>query len=390
MSTKALPPVIKHKDSVYTYVDGGVLSGYTKRGTIPEQFPWIWWSGTKMPHLLWQTIIAFFEYTYDKSKDESVVYLYYNEETNQWMAWAPPQRGMGMTVRTVDDHVNWKQQEEFPGGFVRVGTGHHHCVTNAFQSGTDSNDEFTGNGLHFTVGLMDKEFHDLHARAVFNGNMIEVELDDWIELADKYRALNLPPELIGYAYDYSLQSKAPKEIEVPQMWKDNFLSFATTGYGLQTSHQGHCSQELNRFTGTSEVNGVKGYWRDTGGNREFVPFANQHSQTNASGSGAGANSNGKYSYTPGEGHKPSETGKSQLDELQRKGLSVTDLNLICDNLRTTQVKDWTGDKDHLAVINIIKSNGLNVRWLEKYIEMEEAIQDSTRESNNGYFNGMGA
>ena len=391
MSTEneQLPEVIKYKDSVYNFVDGGIISGYTKRGTIPEKFPWIWWHGEKMPHRLWQQIIAFFEWSYNKGKDEALVYLYYNEETHQWMAWAPPQRGVGMRVNTVDDHPNWKQQEEFPGGFVRVGTGHHHCSAKAFQSGTDSNDEQTGNGLHFTVGCMDKQFHDLHARAVFNGNMVEVSLEDWVDMAEKYKVLNLPQELISRAYDYSLQSAAPVETEVPQMWKDNFLGWQSSTTGYQGNHHtsnGNGNPILLGYSGPAEQGGINGYYRIENGKQVFTPFANQHSPTNSNGNTSGVGGNGKYSYDSTR-KTPNESGKEQLDELQRKGLKVTALQLICEDLRTTHQKDWTGGADHLAVINILKSNGLNVRWLEKYIEIEEAIQDV--QIDNRYFDGMG-
>lgn len=368
---------IKYKDAIYTYADGGVLKGYTKRGTIPDGVPFIEWHGNKMPHRIWQTILAFFAWTYDTYKDEALVHLYYNEATGNWIAWAPPQRGQGMTVKTEENHVNWKQAEEFI-GYVKIGTAHHHCSMKAFQSGTDHADECTGNGLHYTVGDMDKQFHDLHARAVFNGNMVEVVLDDWIELADRYRNLNLPPELLNTAYDYSLQSRAPKDIEVPQQWKDNFLRWTSSTHNYQGNgqaqagfhtgmgnHAGHTSGKVQTI-GVSE--GKRGYWRRTNGVEEFVPFAVQNTASRT----------------------PSEKAEEKLEALMRSGVTTTELLMIAEDLRQTLRADWTGDKNTLAVIEILNSNGLNVRWLDKYIEWVESAEIGKTERDQSQWEGMGA
>lgn len=354
---------IKHKDAIYTYVDGGLIKGYTKRGGIPEGVPFIKWHGAKMPHALWRQILAFFAWTYDTGpRDESLVYLYYNEATENWLAWAPPQKGIGMTVNTIENHPNWSQAEAFV-GYVKVGTGHHHNASSAFQSSTDKNDEESGNGLHFTVGHMDKTWHDLHARAVFNGNMIETSLHEWVELADKYKNLNLPPELLVTAYDYSLKSCADKEVLVPQQWKDNFIksyqAAGTMGYvGSHTSNP-HAGTRVEHM-GTTIVNGVEGYFMTENGARVFKPFSVQ------------TNGEKKYQYTPST-KTPSEKAEAALDALTRSGVTMIQLAMIAEDLKTTHRSQWTGDKDTLAVIEIINSNGLNVRWLEKYIEDVEVV-----------------
>lgn len=358
--------VISYKGSSYVLVDGGLLKGYTKKRepVYPEGVPTITWHGNKMPHRLWVDILAFFAWTYDTYKDEALIYLYYNEATGNWLAWAPPQKGAGMTVKTEENHPGWAQAEEFV-GYIKVGTAHHHCLTNAFQSGTDKDDECTGNGLHYTVGNMEKQFHDLHARAVFNGNMIEVDLDDWVELADRYqgRGLEQWPELLSTAYDYSLQARAPKDHPVPQQWKDNFLrttysnQYSSTPVGF---HTGHTSNPNGMAAVKTDTNGVKtwgatqnGYYRTVNGKSEWISTIAEK----------------KSPVT-----EPALRAEAELERLRNSGLHMIQLAMIAEELTRTHRSSWTGDRDTMAVIDILNRNGLNARWLEKYVEDESFLE----------------
>lgn len=376
METETEPtPVIKHKDAIFTYTDGGLLKGYTKRSNIPEGVPWIEWHGNKIPHEIWQQILAFFAWTFDTYKDEAMVFLYYNEATGNWLAWAPPQKGMGMTVKEVSDHENWKQAEEFV-GYVKVGTGHHHNSSPAFQSSVDSNDECTGNGIHFTIGNMDKVFHSIHARAVFNGNMVEVEMDDWVELSERYRHLDLPPELLNTAYDYSLQSRAPSSVTFPDQWKDNFIRTyyggSSVGFSQGGNHHTSHTSNPNDNYGLSKVNGVEGYWVTVTNNgvvsKEFRPLRPQENQ--------------KKIIIPANSpstETPAKRAEAKFDALIRSGLELDHLDMICESLKSTHRNEWTGDRDTLAVIQILNEHGLNVRWLEKYLEDERFFAQHTAE-----------
>lgn len=225
MATKQHPKEIKYQNTRYKYVDGGILFGYVKDKSVevPDQFPWINWGGKLMPYEMWQSIIRFFKWSYDEHKSESLVYLYYNEKEEKWMAWAPPQEGIGMTVKAKDDHPNFKQSDLFK-GYIRVGTGHHHCSAGAFASGTDKDDEKDHNGFHFTVGKLDEGKLDLHFRATFNGNVQVVDPSWWISLPDGMaKAVQLAPQLEAEAYNIALKAHAPKEMEVNEQWKANFF-----------------------------------------------------------------------------------------------------------------------------------------------------------------------
>jgi hypothetical protein len=247
---------IKHQNVRYKYRDGGCLFGYVKDrvAEVPDKFPWISWKGALMPYELYQKIIRFFEWSQKEHKSEALVHLYYNDKTEEWMAWAPPQRSMGMTVKSLDDHENFKQSSEFK-GFIKIGTAHHHCTTSAFQSGTDSNDECTGNGLHYTIGKLDEAKYDTHFRAVFNGNMQKVHPYYWIGLPDHLaKAVELAPELMEEAYGIAMGAHAPKEMEVPELWKSNF--FHESAFSQNTYN----GRNYNSYTPGSEWDPVKKEW----------------------------------------------------------------------------------------------------------------------------------
>lgn len=344
------PQLIKHNQTIYEYMDGGIIDGYVKSRAAdpPAGQPWIRWKGSKIPHALWQQMLAFFIWTYDKTKpsaDESMVQLYYNEETRDWLAWAPPQRGWGMSVKTLDDHPNWKQSEAFV-GYQLLGTGHHHCSASAFQSGTDHADEKQANGLHFTVGHLDKQYLNLHARVVFNGNMQEVKLEDWVELADRYRSTaEQLPELIPLMAGYSYESRPPESVEVPQQWKDNFLKVApaVTSYGPYGS-----SYNSHHSSGTGNSNNGVGTWTPKS---DAVAIRNVTTKT------------------------PAELGEEALDALEKTGVTFFEIAAACGVLNKYRREEWNMKHDVVrALADIIHKYGLNPRWLEKWVESESTVR----------------
>lgn len=354
MSSKVMER-IKHNGTIYQYKDGGILKGYVKAPMPPDppdMAPYIQWCGNKMAYSLWESILAFFDWTCRESKgspDEAMVRIYYNEDSGQWLVWAPPQRGHGMSVKTIDDHVNWKQEQgkEFE-GFLLVGTGHHHCHGSAFQSGTDKDDEKCCNGLHFTVGKLDKPFVDLHARVVWNGNMQDTDLSLWVELAPKYAALNLPPELITRAYDYTLQTKPPENTPFPQAWKDNY-------------HRGW----VNNVQGGHHTSGYYGGYRGT-------TYEKKDGVVRVIGGGSGT-VNGNSIMNP------SDRGTVELNNMLREGVSLTEICQVAVAInekgdKRTKFKDWPKGVVASKIYALLHNNGLNPRWLEKWCEDEVGRQ----------------
>lgn len=419
--TQEAPKPIKHGDKIFIYNDGG---GGPLYGFVPDRsyqladgMPWIGWRGSKLPHHWWQKIGAFFRWTYERpgGKDEALVYLYYNETTRDWTVWAPPQKGIGMTVNRLTEHANNAQETEFR-GFQRVGTVHHHCSAKAFASGTDQQDEMHSNGLHITIGEIDKSRWDLHARAVFNGNVRETDLEHWIGMADKYANLQLPPELESAAYEYSLHLPPPKEYQFPEQWRENFLlgfqSQTAMGFhsGTGSWHKGHTSQSqgvkiVTSFDVIDKYNKEekfragwptymphnssggaykRGFWRtyaaQTGSS--FVEYEDAVSDMAARLASIGHSVSTSHQQHQHSQRVTNTITASDLGEAKIRGmissgqLKLVELQLMAEYMESKKNADpgfsfsqeFENSKNFIEVQGMLTRHGLNPRWMEKLAE----------------------
>ncbi|MCR6656606.1 MAG: hypothetical protein NVV63_12530 [Opitutus sp.] len=132
---------------------------------VLDKVPLALWSGAPIPVSLWREVLAFFKWSYDTTKSETQVRLFYHFHRGEWRAHAFPQeKNSGMTTKELPDHPNMAADMKaiLDDGFTVWGTVHHHCAAQAFQSGTDLSDEQGQAGIHITVGNMDKPEHSIH------------------------------------------------------------------------------------------------------------------------------------------------------------------------------------------------------------------------------------
>jgi hypothetical protein len=145
-------------------------------------------TGPKISPEMWAEVMAFFEWTQEIEKSESQVRLFLHP-THGWKAWAFPQKGgTGMTISEIEDHPDRAtQRARFADhdGWTYFGTVHHHCTAGAFQSGTDTADEKNQDGLHITVGHMDKEVRDLHCRLYIKGHKFEPVMNGFWSIGEE-------------------------------------------------------------------------------------------------------------------------------------------------------------------------------------------------------------
>ena len=173
---------VVNDNKVYEVNDNKLFTTYDEV-EIPEQEVTPIWKGAKIPLTMWQTIVKFCKHSYDELKSETLIYLFYDENAEQpWSWWVPPQTTSGMTVKSDPDHVNYAaQRAQYPD--TMFGTVHHHCSTSAFQSGTDEADETQREGLHFTVGNLNKDNDfDVHFRMTIGNNHAEIDAHTYIEM----------------------------------------------------------------------------------------------------------------------------------------------------------------------------------------------------------------
>ncbi len=231
--------------------------------TIKETSADMAYTGPKFSVSMWEQILSFFAWTYEECKSESQVRLYVNARLNEWRAWAMPQEhGTGMTARELDTPATATQRAQFRDseGWVYLGTVHHHCASTAFQSSTDKNNETTQDGIHITVGLIDKAIKDIHVRFYQNGCEFEVDLSKFWELSEDELA---GAQLMANKYNVKISlhdlalgqmKSANDDVEFPEQWKRNLIRVERPvvvtgtyqqGGGLMTGHHGSHGHHFN-------------------------------------------------------------------------------------------------------------------------------------------------
>lgn len=199
------------------------------------------YTGPKFDPAMWHQVLSFFRWTYKEMDSESQVRLYVNAQLGRWGAWAFPQEaGTGMsarelvTVETPEQAVarfaSWGSEPS--GDWVYFGTVHHHCSASAFQSGTDEENERNQDGLHLTVGRMEAERHDLHARFYLAGNCFAPDLACFWPV-DPELAAQVPASLLDELARFQMGQKVV--VDFPDAWHKNVVPVAIPLRGRQRS-----------------------------------------------------------------------------------------------------------------------------------------------------------
>lgn len=194
------------------------------------------WLGPAIPKPVWDQVLAYFQWTYDTTKSESQVRLFVNLKHKTWAAWAFPQEARtGMSARELDTPEKAKQRAQFADsdGWIYFGTVHHHCSAGAFQSGTDKSNEESQDGLHITIGNMDKARYDMHARFYIGGFGFEPDMAKFWDIGEDLQIM-LPMSLWDNVARFQMCAKAPANTEYPVQWKENLIEVKTT-FPIQTS-----------------------------------------------------------------------------------------------------------------------------------------------------------
>jgi hypothetical protein len=198
--------------------------------------------GPTIPAEVWHQVLSFFRWSYQEYKSESQARLYVNPEAKTWRAWVFPQEARtGMTARELPiNETPEKAVERFqtwgvePGGdWIYFMTVHHHCACGAFQSGTDLNNEKGQDGLHITIGNIDKDFHDIHHRFYLSGVAFNATLDMFWDIGDDLRACT-PQSVWGAIAAHQMTRK--HDLEFPAQWKANIIETRTPGFFPASVH----------------------------------------------------------------------------------------------------------------------------------------------------------
>lgn len=191
------------------------------------------YAGPKFTPEMWHQVVSFFRWTHKEMQSESQVRLYVNHKLGRWGAWAFPQVARtGMSARELPTPESpEKAQERFASwqsepsdDWLYFGTVHHHCSASAFQSSTDEQNEWNQDGLHITVGRMDAEQHDLHARLYLDGNCFEPDLSQFWPIDPGLTAM-VPSGMLNELARFQMGGKVT--VDFPDAWRTNIVDVQT-------------------------------------------------------------------------------------------------------------------------------------------------------------------
>jgi len=209
------------------------------------------YTGPKFSPAMWHQVLSFFRWTYKEMGSESQVRLYVNPKLGRWGAWAFPQEAhTGLSAReivipetseqAVERFASWDSEPS--GDWLYFCTVHHHCSTSAFQSGTDEANERNQDGLHLTVGRMNADRHDLHARFYLGGNCFEPDLSRFWPVEPSL-AEQVPPAMLDALARFQMCEKVV--VDFPPAWRKNVIETRKETRALDLNHSRWESRHLD-------------------------------------------------------------------------------------------------------------------------------------------------
>lgn len=191
------------------------------------------WTGPKIDLEEWQKMLAFFRWTNGETHSESQVRMFVNHRTRAWKIWAFPQkRGTGMTAQEIDNADARTQRAQFSDadGWLYYGTVHHHCTSSAFQSGTDQSNEHNQDGLHITIGHLDKPQYDIDCRLYQSGyKLVDFDINQFWDVGNPLEGVSplvvsmLPPDYKKRFVKLQMGTPPPEDQEFPEIWRTNLI-----------------------------------------------------------------------------------------------------------------------------------------------------------------------
>lgn len=163
----------------YLVTKSGVfLHKETKAGSalVKDNIPWLKdpsfefrLSLPKIPGRIIGQALTFFRKVFDKYHSESYVTLMYSSKLKQYRLWCPNQTvSHGSVNYDRTDQPTFEDRAE--NDWQMVGTIHSHCDFSAFHSGTDTGDEASFDGIHITLGHVNRNQFSMVSTIAINDN----------------------------------------------------------------------------------------------------------------------------------------------------------------------------------------------------------------------------
>ena len=180
-------------DGPFLHKDTDLIKGFVKVKALPFLGTIEPTVSVKLPKVPPEVILKawlFFRRVFRRDRSEAELNLYFNRAKEDYLLVCRSQGGSfgGVHYGRKFDNETWQtteQPEEIPEedretvaelhqlasqGYRKVGTVHSHCSFNAFHSGTDIGDEATKDGIHITIGHVDRDNFSLAVSIAVNDN----------------------------------------------------------------------------------------------------------------------------------------------------------------------------------------------------------------------------
>lgn len=183
-----------------------------------------------IPGALMAQVADFFRRTYRRLHAEAAVLLTMNEETKEWGVFIPTQLVSHGGVNYVYDPTMIQRPR-----YV-VGSIHSHCDFSPFHSGTDTGDADEFDGLHMTIGFIEREKPGIVAMMAMNKAKMHYKEDQFPEIFDfsQLWTTEAPAwwdQYVGGHNDKPVGFELYKKFEKPTIIKEESASKITVAKG---------------------------------------------------------------------------------------------------------------------------------------------------------------
>lgn len=119
----------------------------------------------EIPATIYAQAVSFFKRIWDEHKTEAEVIITQHRETLEYRLFIPHQRVSHGGVYSI---YNPRHIDPM---YLVVGTFHSHCNFNPYHSSTDEGDARDMDGIHGTIGYLDREVPEMALMVAMNGQM---------------------------------------------------------------------------------------------------------------------------------------------------------------------------------------------------------------------------
>lgn len=183
----------------WLHKDTGIVHGMIKLngiGILPSFQPKIGMKLPKAPPSIIFQAFMFFRYIYKQHSAESLLAYVYHPEKKAFGFVCPDQVVHGTGIRYDNKTI------KIPPEVCLIGTFHSHCGFGSFHSGTDRHDEADFDGIHVTIGNVDRDEFTITSSIAVNNYRQEVDPLTYFEgihlkssyVVNKHYALSLTQE----------------------------------------------------------------------------------------------------------------------------------------------------------------------------------------------------